>query len=100
MIRRPPRSTLFPYTTLFRSIMRFAHVDRPHVPETGARHDHARTPGGVRDGGNRVSRGGLAVPAGVDGELRHGAALEPHPDRERVPGLERAPVGVRHRPAP
>src|SRR2546426_5055551 len=24
MIRRPPRSTLFPYTTLFRSIARFA----------------------------------------------------------------------------
>src|ERR1017187_10707554 len=27
MIRRPPRSTLFPYTTLFRSI-RFQRVDR------------------------------------------------------------------------
>src|SRR2546422_8521999 len=27
MIRRPPRSTLFPYTTLFRSL----HVDRPTV---------------------------------------------------------------------
>src|SRR3989442_4575948 len=26
MIRRPPRSTLFPYTTLFRS-----HTDRPHL---------------------------------------------------------------------
>src|SRR3712207_7655201 len=26
MIRRPPRSTLFPYTTLFRS-------DHPHVPD-------------------------------------------------------------------
>src|SRR5688572_31732660 len=31
MIRRPPRSTLFPYTTLFRSLERratFAHCDR------------------------------------------------------------------------
>src|SRR3712207_8399871 len=27
MIRRPPRSTLFPYTTLFRS-----RRDRPHAP--------------------------------------------------------------------
>src|SRR5437667_6856360 len=27
MIRRPPRSTLFPYTTLFRSLM-------PNIPET------------------------------------------------------------------
>src|SRR5688572_31255512 len=26
MIRRPPRSTLFPYTTLFRSIRHGAHV--------------------------------------------------------------------------
>src|SRR2546430_7652518 len=25
MIRRPPRSTLFPYTTLFRSLMKLGH---------------------------------------------------------------------------
>src|SRR2546429_7273955 len=25
MIRRPPRSTLFPYTTLFRSLAQYAH---------------------------------------------------------------------------
>src|SRR5256885_12028527 len=29
MIRRPPRSTLFPYTTLFRSVM--APLDEPEV---------------------------------------------------------------------
>src|SRR3712207_8342643 len=29
MIRRPPRSTLFPYTTLFRS--RYGELDRPYV---------------------------------------------------------------------
>src|SRR2546426_3592963 len=28
MIRRPPRSTLFPYTTLFRSLAAEDHVDR------------------------------------------------------------------------
>src|SRR2546430_12463918 len=28
MIRRPPRSTLFPYTTLFRSVPRIAQQDR------------------------------------------------------------------------
>src|SRR3712207_8339498 len=28
MIRRPPRSTLFPYTTLFRSQQPDAHLDR------------------------------------------------------------------------
>src|SRR5260370_19183054 len=35
MIRRPPRSTLFPYTTLFRSLVdeRFAEVAVEEVPE-------------------------------------------------------------------
>src|SRR3712207_9260851 len=33
MIRRPPRSTLFPYTTLFRSGRRsFGHRDREALP--------------------------------------------------------------------
>src|SRR2546428_11819755 len=32
MIRRPPRSTLFPYTTLFRSGI-LAALDRPHAFE-------------------------------------------------------------------
>src|SRR3712207_7160037 len=31
MIRRPPRSTLFPYTTLFRSILAVARRIRPDV---------------------------------------------------------------------
>src|SRR3989442_9152925 len=38
MIRRPPRSTLFPYTTLFRSHQsRRAHPSRDVVGERGAR---------------------------------------------------------------
>src|SRR2546425_1426590 len=32
MIRRPPRSTLFPYTTLFRSKLRRARTHVPHGP--------------------------------------------------------------------
>src|SRR3712207_7992813 len=32
MIRRPPRSTLFPYTTLFRSAAGQRHVLQPHLP--------------------------------------------------------------------
>src|SRR3712207_7035496 len=36
MIRRPPRSTLFPYTTLFRS--------RNHIPDIrDTRHEHEHT---------------------------------------------------------
>src|SRR5256886_9877420 len=31
MIRRPPRSTLFPYTTLFRSWPRRQHLHRPGI---------------------------------------------------------------------
>src|SRR5256885_10509282 len=30
MIRRPPRSTLFPYTTLFRSAVLLEHLVKPH----------------------------------------------------------------------
>src|SRR2546425_9737176 len=33
MIRRPPRSTLFPYTTLFRSIFTKLTQDYPELPE-------------------------------------------------------------------
>src|SRR2546428_8171239 len=37
MIRRPPRSTLFPYTTLFRSVRvrEKVAVHRPHPHDTG-----------------------------------------------------------------
>src|SRR2546425_6861749 len=37
MIRRPPRSTLFPYTTLFRSPLHLGHVlpDPRHDPSRG-----------------------------------------------------------------
>src|SRR5882724_10280048 len=36
MIRRPPRSTLFPYTTLFRSRLRPVGPDGPHHDRDGA----------------------------------------------------------------
>src|SRR2546426_2482426 len=42
MIRRPPRSTLFPYTTLFRSSS--ARRARRHSGENGRRQEHAREP--------------------------------------------------------
>src|SRR3712207_8120712 len=40
MIRRPPRSTLFPYTTLFRSEIALT-VGAEVVPVTAAEHDDA-----------------------------------------------------------
>src|SRR2546426_4892491 len=42
MIRRPPRSTLFPYTTLFRSPLR---LERAVVDGLGLRHLAPRPPG-------------------------------------------------------
>src|SRR3712207_7791909 len=44
MIRRPPRSTLFPYTTLFRSDARDRRVRRLRLPH------HRAAPGGVATG--------------------------------------------------
>src|SRR3712207_8040574 len=41
MIRRPPRSTLFPYTTLFRSEQRIDAVGQAAVAREGAHGAHA-----------------------------------------------------------
>src|SRR2546430_7558851 len=43
MIRRPPRSTLFPYTTLFRS--------RSHLCRRSTSRKHRRRPAGIRGAG-------------------------------------------------
>src|SRR3712207_7651696 len=59
MIRRPPRSTLFPYTTLFRSV----GVAPPRHPGARARHAGGGAAGGV------AARG-----AGAAGDLGGGSA--------------------------
>src|SRR3712207_7958815 len=66
MIRRPPRSTLFPYTALFRSDVRGA------AGACGAR--GARAGRGARRGGGAVGAGG-ALRSAVGGvRLRRAAA--------------------------
>src|SRR5258707_3832788 len=52
MIRRPPRSTLFPYTTLFRS----RPQPRRHQAIPPARLAHTGPPGELRDAGRREDR--------------------------------------------
>src|SRR5438874_11819892 len=77
MIRRPPRSTLFPYTTLFRS-----HVERPHAGREG----HAAA-GPVR----RPTRTGTGT-AGALLAPRLGAATRDEPAALRAAGA--GPLGV------
>src|SRR2546430_7558052 len=52
MIRRPPRSTLFPYTTLFRSLRRERplrrQVGRPSVANQSTHRRELPQPGGFR----------------------------------------------------
>src|SRR6266550_1420700 len=82
MIRRPPRSTLFPYTTLFRSPERLDHrAGRDGDGRCKARRDDRRIPGLADRGGGHPhgglhrgrARGGLA-----------GAALPPAPRADRL----------------
>src|SRR2546426_4917839 len=57
MIRRPPRSTLFPYTTLFRSQNAMAGMARPAPsPRRRAAHRHPRAPRGRAARGRRRDR--------------------------------------------
>src|SRR5256885_9897519 len=71
MIRRPPRSTLFPYTTLFRSRRRL------HRHVVGERVGHDHDPAGVQ----------REVPRQPHQRLRHAGELAP-----RVPQREGAEV--------
>src|SRR2546423_8882202 len=80
MIRRPPRSTLFPYTTLFRSSIR--PLDRAGARRAGHARELARRPGLLRvRGAPLADRGGMGACSpprtgrngerlGVDGERR------------------------------
>src|SRR2546430_9403524 len=58
MIRRPPRSTLFPYTTLFRS----REISRPLPPHRDAR----RPGGGTVASTSRMQGGGVTEPEQKD----------------------------------
>src|SRR5256885_14990652 len=61
MIRRPPRSTLFPYTTLFRSIEVAKEISRPFTYEELYGDDWGGTLKLVADRKRRVLVGAWAV---------------------------------------
>src|SRR3712207_7534237 len=50
MIRRPPRSTLFPYTTLFRSQHRYVHASPDAQPRGAAGSSNSRDDGRASSG--------------------------------------------------
>src|SRR3712207_9266983 len=61
MVRRPPRSTLFPYTTLFRSVRLLPELPRRRRPADARRLARALLPlGGFQGGGDHAPRGGGA----------------------------------------
>src|SRR3989454_11294779 len=98
MIRRPPRSTLFPYTTLFRS--RAVRSAPPHWRVPAAR---AYRPVRGGDGGAVVPRAGRGAAAGRGRRGSGGvAAVAPlrrgvpaaHDTRDAADPLARHPAGV------
>src|SRR5687768_18016123 len=62
-MRRPPGSTLFPYTTLFRSLDRAKGVANPCRRDAGRLHDHL-------DIGKRNKRLGIGGEMGAAGPQR------------------------------
>src|SRR2546422_7264346 len=58
MIRRPPRSTLFPYTTLFRSPAILDLIDRSKLPSAGLE-EHVGSTLVARDGDRIVGTAAL-----------------------------------------
>src|SRR3712207_7439246 len=75
MIRRPPRSTLFPYTTLFRSVQ--PQVG-PDLPTVGDREGVLR-----REGRERQSRRGATHDRAQDG-IGGGVEEQRHPGRRQT----------------
>src|SRR2546425_6859738 len=96
MIRRPPRSTLFPYTTLFRS-----DLARERAALRGAvgleRPAHAGEPAEVAVPREHVARAPDA--AELDHRLLEGAAEPPRRRPERAPG-DLHPLGAQQRDPP
>src|SRR2546427_6627542 len=71
MIRRPPRSTLFPYTTLFRSLASYVLLYTPLKRKTTLNTLIGAVPGALPIVGGWTAAGGAL-----------GSAVAAHPDRK------------------
>src|SRR5436305_9035198 len=84
MIRRPPRSTLFPYTTLFRSVDALPGESEPRrTPAADAAHDADRATGAWHQPHGDLRQpdagvGGSQHLTGERGQLDPGARSEEH----------------------
>src|SRR2546422_9297904 len=98
MIRRPPRSTLFPYTTLFRSLLRGdtrsdVRLETGDVVFVGGHGTRVQTTGAVRRPAVYELKPGESL---VDlihaaGGLRPGAAMKRLSAFRLIPGVDRGP---------
>src|SRR3712207_7092599 len=86
MIRRPPRSTLFPYTTLFRSLEERHLVGRGKVDD-GARARQGRVGEAGRGRQEEAARGG-----GQDTGV--GAAVVAHPEDRKSTRLNSSHANI------
>src|SRR2546429_5862468 len=87
MIRRPPRSTLFPYTTLFRSVRDHAEQPARSAIQTGLAGLQQRAADALPVAG--LEGGGQAVPVLHDRAARaHQAACEPARSEEHTSELQ------------
>ncbi len=73
MIRRPPRSTLFPYTTLFRSTRIFRPGDVYLVPNRPGLTLMTGNAGGLEV----IVDGKMIAPLGPEGAVRRDIVLDP-----------------------
>src|SRR5256885_7239717 len=87
MIRRPPRSTLFPYTTLFRSCGGIPGLRRPPVRLPASREEprDQRTAETPAKGGLRRGPPGGDLPRGDPHELGPHARSEEHTSELQSP---------------
>src|SRR3712207_8381689 len=83
MIRRPPRSTLFPYTTLFRSLLVDTVEGCDHSVVTLVTDDHLESPAASDDVGPAVDAIQLEVDEGPCVE-----AIEEHRSEEHTSELQ------------
>src|SRR2546428_12406755 len=92
MIRRPPRSTLFPYTTLFRST-EDAHLPRPGEAAGGGASCRRRA--GRRHGGGQTPAQARAAPGAAlpapppPAPTRHPRSVPPPRGEDAAPHPER-----------